>query len=203
MCYANVRIVWFCERRLIVLFANLYLKPVFQTASGYVGSVCFWASWIRNLLVWIWIWINKKKWKKPHDFYCPATSYDFLSLKNDVNVPSKRNRHKKFDKLFFCLLEGQWRKEQDPEPEPDPLVKGPDLRIRIRIRIRTKMSRIRNTALSHSKRSWFAFWLPLPRGRYQSRNCFSKKILLSSPLEILRIFWYRRGPLLLKPDDLL
>ncbi len=41
------------------------------------------------------------------DFYCLATSYDFLSLKNDVNVPSKRNRHKKFDNFFFCLLEGQ------------------------------------------------------------------------------------------------
>jgi hypothetical protein len=27
------------------------------------------------------------------DFFCFVTSYDFLSLKNDVNVSSKRNKH--------------------------------------------------------------------------------------------------------------
>ncbi len=28
----------------------------------------------------------------------------FLSLKNDLNVPSKRNKHKSLDKFFFCIL---------------------------------------------------------------------------------------------------
>ncbi len=44
--------------------------------------------------------------------------YDFLSLKNHVNVPSKSNKR----------LEGHWRKEQDP----DPLVRVTDPRIRMR-----------------------------------------------------------------------
>ncbi len=54
--------------------------------------------------------------------------FDFLSLKNDVNVPSKTNKYP----------EGQWRKS-------DPLVIGKISRIKIRIRIHTKMSWIRNT----------------------------------------------------------
>ncbi len=40
-------------------------------------------------------------------------------------------------KTFCWLLEGNWRKEQDPEPDPDPSVKGTNPRIQIRIRIRT------------------------------------------------------------------
>ncbi len=62
----------------------------------------------------------------------------FFSLKNDVNVPSKRNKHKSLqNKNIFCWhlvsLEGQ--KEQAPEPlvkgtdpHPDPLlnVTGPE-----------------------------------------------------------------------------
>jgi hypothetical protein len=37
---------------------------------------------------------------------------NFLSFKNDVNVPSKSNKQKKLcKKLVFCWpLEGQWRK---------------------------------------------------------------------------------------------
>ncbi len=74
--------------------------------------------------------------------------FDCLSLKNDVSVPSKRNKHKK----YFCWrLEGHWRKEQDPEPEPGPLVKDTDPRIRIRI----KMSHIRNTAFIFQLRNLF------------------------------------------------
>ncbi len=55
--------------------------------------------------------------------------YDFLSLKNDVNVPSKSNKQKNLDKkIILCWrLEGQWRKDQDP----DPLVRDKDPRIRI------------------------------------------------------------------------
>ncbi len=62
---------------------------------------------------------------------------DFLSLKNDVNAPSKSNKQKS----FFLLA--SWRsmtkisririQDPDPEPNPDPLVRGMDPRIRIRI----------------------------------------------------------------------
>ncbi len=65
--------------------------------------------------------------------------YYFLSLKNDLKVPSKSNAQKI---IFYWRLEGHWRKEQDPEPAL--LVKGMDPRIWIRIH--TKMSRFRNSA---------------------------------------------------------
>ncbi len=41
------------------------------------------------------------------------TLFDFLSVKNDVNVPSKSNKQNFFfKKLVFCWhLEGQWRKK--------------------------------------------------------------------------------------------
>jgi hypothetical protein len=67
---------------------------------------------------------------------------DFLSFKNDVNVPSKSNMQKNFNKTCW-RLEGQWRKQQDP----DPLVRG----MYPRIRIHTKMSWIRNTAANSDK----------------------------------------------------
>ncbi len=67
---------------------------------------------------------------------------DFLSLKNDVNVPIKSNKQKKPRKKICWLVEGYWRKEQDPILYL--LFRGSDLRIRIR----TKMSKIRNTANS-------------------------------------------------------
>jgi hypothetical protein len=43
------------------------------------------------------------------DSYYFVTLFDFLSLKNDVNVPSKSNKQKKWcKKLVFCWrLEGQ------------------------------------------------------------------------------------------------
>jgi hypothetical protein len=58
------------------------------------------------------------------DFYCFVTYYDFLSLKTDVNVPSRRNRQKN-DKS------GSGSVTECCSP---------------RIRIRTEMSRIQNTA---------------------------------------------------------
>ncbi len=75
---------------------------------------------------------------------------DFLSLKNDVNVPSKSNKQENFFKnLFFVGIlkvydENSRIRIQDPDPDlnPDPLVRGMDPRIRIH----TKMSWIRNTA---------------------------------------------------------
>jgi hypothetical protein len=48
--------------------------------------------------------------------------YDFLSSKNDGNVPLKRKKHKNLEnrKKFCWRLEGHRRKEQDPEPDPVP-----------------------------------------------------------------------------------
>jgi hypothetical protein len=47
-----------------------------------------------------------------------VTLFDFLSLENYVNVPSKSNKQKKcLNKNNFCWhLEGQRRKKQDPDP---------------------------------------------------------------------------------------
>jgi hypothetical protein len=46
---------------------------------------------------------EKKTWLLPfRDFFC-----DFLSLKNDVNVPSKGHKHKNIEKKKnFCRLQG-------------------------------------------------------------------------------------------------
>ncbi len=61
------------------------------------------------------------------DFFCFVTFLRLLSLKNDVNIPSKWNKHKKFKKkkeLIFCWhLKGHWRKEQDPDRDPGPFSK--------------------------------------------------------------------------------
>jgi hypothetical protein len=53
--------------------------------SGSTGSTCFWASRIRirNLLS------SYKNSKKNLDFSFFVTLFEFLSLKNDVNVASK------------------------------------------------------------------------------------------------------------------
>jgi hypothetical protein len=61
------------------------------------GSTCFWASWIR-ILLWIRIRIllsSCKNSKKTFDSYFFVTLFDFLSLKNDVNLASKSNKQKK------------------------------------------------------------------------------------------------------------
>ncbi len=48
-----------------------------------------------HLLVWIRILLSKqaKKWRKTVISTVLLLLYDFLSFKNDVNVPSKRNKH--------------------------------------------------------------------------------------------------------------
>ncbi len=56
------------------------------------GSTCFWTSRIRIHLSEVWIRILLslcKNSKKNLDSYYFLTLFDFLSLKNDVNVPSK------------------------------------------------------------------------------------------------------------------
>jgi hypothetical protein len=44
------------------------------------------------------------KSKENLDFFCFLPFYDFLSSKNDVNVPSKRKKHKNFEKKINFLL---------------------------------------------------------------------------------------------------
>jgi hypothetical protein len=54
-------------------------------------------DWIRILLS------SSKNSKKNLDSYCFVTSFDFLSLKHYVNLPSKSNKQKNFlNKLVFC-----------------------------------------------------------------------------------------------------
>jgi hypothetical protein len=72
--------------------------------------------------------------KKNIGFYCFLTSFDFLSLKNDVNVlvPSRRKKHKNLvknskNRFFVGVLKVTDEKR--------------------RIWSRTKMSWIRNTAV--------------------------------------------------------
>jgi hypothetical protein len=51
--------------------------------------------------------INKQKSKKNLDFYNFQIFLDLLSLKTDVNVPSKNNKHINFDKNFCWHLVSQ------------------------------------------------------------------------------------------------
>ncbi len=70
--------------------------------SGSTGSTCFWASRIRIRIqqskVWIRIRIllsSCKNSNKNRDSSCFVTLFEFLSLKNDVNVASKSHKKKK------------------------------------------------------------------------------------------------------------
>ncbi len=67
------------------------------SGSGSTGSTCFWASRIRNHLSQVWIRLrirlsSCKNSKKNLDSFYFVTLFDFLSLKNDVNVSSKSNK---------------------------------------------------------------------------------------------------------------
>jgi hypothetical protein len=89
-------------------------------------------SHIRILLI-------KQKSQTNLDFYCFVTFFYALSLKNDVNVPSKSNKQKMFclKLVFFGVLKVN---DENGRPDPDPLVRG---MVDPRIRIHTKMSLIR------------------------------------------------------------
>jgi hypothetical protein len=70
-----------------------------------------------------------------------VTLFEFLFLKNDVNVASKSHKQKVKDENRRIRIQ-----DPDPDPNPDPLVRGMDLRIRIH----PKMSWIRNTAFNRA-----------------------------------------------------
>ncbi len=54
--------------------------------------------------------------------------YEFLSLKTDVNVPSKSNSSLISKKRIFCWHHKNHRlKQQDPDPQPDPWYGSADL----------------------------------------------------------------------------
>jgi hypothetical protein len=75
-----------------------------------------------------------------------VTLFDFLFLKDDVNVASKSNKQKNCVKklVFAGILKVSDENNRIRIQDPDPLVRGMDPRIRIRIH--PKMSWIRNTA---------------------------------------------------------
>jgi hypothetical protein len=72
----------------------------------------------------------KQTWKKPW-FILFCDFFDFLFFKNDLNVPSKRNKQKNLGKKNFFV----------------GVLKVNDKNSRIQFRICTKMSQIFNTGL--------------------------------------------------------
>ncbi len=120
----------------------LFLPVLPESGSGSIGSICFWAIRIRLRI----LQSSSKNCKKTLIPTVLWLLYDFLSLKNDVNIPTESNKQKNLDKNKFLLK--SWKsltKKQDPDPnpDPDPLVRGIDPRIRIRFR--TKISWTRYT----------------------------------------------------------
>ncbi len=76
-----------------------FIPFIFCTQCCGSGSIslCFWASWIRILL----------SQQRYGSFYHQAKNslplFDLISLKNNVNVPSKRNKQKNLEKISFLL----------------------------------------------------------------------------------------------------
>ncbi len=119
--------------------------------SGSIGFVCLWASWIRTLNFFYGSGSGSVSFHQQTKNLRKNSTvlwllHDSLSLKNDVNVTSKRNKHKI---IFCCHLEGHDKIARSVSPSTDP-------RIRIRVRIRTKMSRIPNTMLRNGQQLWAA-----------------------------------------------
>ncbi len=70
--------------------------------------------------------IIKQNSKKNIGSYCFVTSFDFLSLKYDVNVPSKSNKQKTWRKKNLILLTSWRSPTKIAGPNPDPLDTGMD-----------------------------------------------------------------------------
>ncbi len=99
--------------------------------------LCFWASWIR--ICWSSFYHQAKKARKPFIPTILWLLYDFLSLKNDVNVSSKSNKQKNLEEKNCFLLASLRSMTKIAGSGAESIVRGTDPRIR------TKMSRIRNT----------------------------------------------------------
>jgi hypothetical protein len=89
--------------------------------SRSLGSVCSWPTGYRSgSIIYLFRYgpapnpnpsINKQKWRKNLDFYCLWLLYDFLSLKNDVNVfrTFKKEKHKqKKERRKKLILLASW-----------------------------------------------------------------------------------------------
>ncbi len=107
----------------------LYLKPNKQSisprcrrmsvsqcsgsGSGSIWSVCFYPPGsLSGSVIYLYgsgsFHQQAKKWRKTLIPTVLWLLYDFLSLKNDANVPSKRNKHKNLElKKYFLLV--SWR----------------------------------------------------------------------------------------------
>ncbi len=74
-----------------------------------------------SLFVRIWILTSSSRTVRKNLIYTILwLLHDFLSLKTDVNVPSKSNKKKNFwkENLFFVWhFKSHWRKKQDPNPD--------------------------------------------------------------------------------------
>ncbi len=81
---------------------KIFLAQHQCSGSGSTGSTCFWASWIRILLS------LRKIVRKTLISTVLWLPFDFLSLKNDVEVPSKSTMQKNFLKQIRILL-ASWR----------------------------------------------------------------------------------------------
>ncbi len=98
-------------------------KNKWKTECCGSGAVCFRASRIQihHYILRIRIWIQQaKKVRKTLDFYNYDSFplFDFLPMKTDVNLPSRSNQLKNFEKNFLLHLVSHWRKRQDPDPDP-------------------------------------------------------------------------------------
>jgi hypothetical protein len=91
--------------------------------------------------------------------------FTFLSLKNDVNVPSKINKQ---EKIRILKVNDENSRPRIQDPDPDPLIRGMDQRIRIH----TKMSWIRNTGIR-----LFLYTVSHTEGRIQPFSRPQKKYL--------------------------
>jgi hypothetical protein len=114
--------IWTGSHTLYVHYTS-YLLLVFlpyRQCYGF-GSVFIWPPGSGSVIICVDHSIFKQKNKKNLYFYDFLLLFEIITLKSDVNVPSKSNKQKTLKKTYFCWhLVSLWRKKQDPEPDPEP-----------------------------------------------------------------------------------